>query len=630
MAVQESITSLITRALFGGLFVFFCQSVFAEKAAEDELPTIPVESSERFFDGFQLDGEGVSPFFDRANLLEKAPGLQIVSLGGPAQATTISLRGGRSQDSLVLLDGFLLNDPLAPAGSADLSEITNHQIKSLQVFLGPQSVRFGSGATGGVVLIESNQSRARSSLLLEGGIPNSQRLEAQIPTSFSTARLFTSFGFQRHLGSSVAASGDPATDNRLEKDQSTVGSMSFLFIPERGTESGWRLGGRWLEKNLELDNFGGAAGDDPDNRSLSQLGSLHVSFTSQPEGLAAFTPKEIRFHLGGQLGRRRDENPASAISSDASFGNFSSFRSQGRIETDWRLSELTLLTVGIEHRHEEGQSQSLSNGIESHFERRDMNAADLYSIVQFEVEKDSLSFGARGSQSSARQLALAQEVAWQRAISEGLRTQLRYATGFKYPTLFQLHSAYGDPDLQTEKVSQISWTTEVRGETWLSQVNLFSQKFSQLIDYDLTKQKYQNIQGLSAQGIEISIKNILNERLSLEWGGQSLRAREEGSGRAPSRKPELSAFAELQREGEFANLSVAGRWVGPREDQSPSGPERTKLGDYFIVDLSVVRSLTPAVKASLRAQNLLNRQYQNIVGYSSPGREIFLGVEGNF
>jgi vitamin B12 transporter len=51
-----------------------------------------------------------------------------------------------------------------------------------------------------------------------------------------------------------------------------------------------------------------------------------------------------------------------------------------------------------------------------------------------------------------------------------------------------------------------------------------------------------------------------------------------------------------------------------------------RLPGYQLVDLRVARKLSPAVRVSLKIDNLLDKTYQNTYAYNAPGRSVFLSL----
>jgi vitamin B12 transporter len=89
---------------------------------------------------------------DIGAILDQQTGLVVSRAGGPGGPATISIRGSSANEVLVLVDGVRLNSPLT--GEADLSLIPLSQVEQITIVRGAQAAQYGSGAVGGVVLIE--------------------------------------------------------------------------------------------------------------------------------------------------------------------------------------------------------------------------------------------------------------------------------------------------------------------------------------------------------------------------------------------------------------------------------------------------------------------------------------------
>ncbi len=88
-------------------------------------------------------------------LLEGVPGV-VVRRRGPGGEEEVSLRGGSSDQVLLLVDGVPVADPLT--GGVDLSRIPLAGVVRVEVLPGAHGARFGSGALSGVILVTTGRS----------------------------------------------------------------------------------------------------------------------------------------------------------------------------------------------------------------------------------------------------------------------------------------------------------------------------------------------------------------------------------------------------------------------------------------------------------------------------------------
>ncbi len=88
-----------------------------------------------------------------ADLVAGVTGVTVVRRGGPGSPATVSIRGSSADQVLVLVDGVPLNAPLT--GEADLGALALGNVARVVVVPGAASARYGSGALGGVILVET-------------------------------------------------------------------------------------------------------------------------------------------------------------------------------------------------------------------------------------------------------------------------------------------------------------------------------------------------------------------------------------------------------------------------------------------------------------------------------------------
>lgn len=79
--------------------------------------------------------------------------MPFVSTRGGHGESSLSLRGSRPEQVLVLIDGMPLNDPAT--GRADVSDLPLAALEGVSVTPGAAAAQFGSGASGGVVALRS-------------------------------------------------------------------------------------------------------------------------------------------------------------------------------------------------------------------------------------------------------------------------------------------------------------------------------------------------------------------------------------------------------------------------------------------------------------------------------------------
>src|SRR5262249_56004234 len=92
-----------------------------------------------------------------AEALRWAQGLGVFQSGGPGTTVDVRMRGGTPEQTLVLIDGAIVNS--AAIGSYDFANLTTDNIERIEILRGSQGMMWGSDAMGGVINITTKHGR---------------------------------------------------------------------------------------------------------------------------------------------------------------------------------------------------------------------------------------------------------------------------------------------------------------------------------------------------------------------------------------------------------------------------------------------------------------------------------------
>ena len=102
--------------------------------------------------------------------------------------------------------------------------------------------------------------------------------------------------------------------------------------------------------------------------------------------------------------------------------------------------------------------------------------------------------------------------------------------------------------------------------------------------------------------------------------------------RRPKHMASLSANYRFAADRGNLNLNL--NYNGPQLDMffSPTTftLNRVAMDAYTVLDLAATWKLTASFELTGRASNLLNEQYEEILGFVRPGRGVFAGLRGRF
>jgi vitamin B12 transporter len=86
-----------------------------------------------------------------SEVLKTVPGVSVQQSGGPGTQTSVFIRGSNSNHTLLLIDGINANDPSTANGAPDFAHFLTENLDRIEVVRGPMSTMYGSQAIGGVI-----------------------------------------------------------------------------------------------------------------------------------------------------------------------------------------------------------------------------------------------------------------------------------------------------------------------------------------------------------------------------------------------------------------------------------------------------------------------------------------------
>jgi vitamin B12 transporter len=599
-------------------------------------------------------------------VLRDVPGVVMSQTGASGGTTSLFLRGGNNNMTQVLLNGFRLNDV---GGGFDFSKLTTDNVDRIEVVKGPMSSLYGSDAMTGVVNIISRKGEGRPSLTLTsnwGGhaeghgnrnLISDQRLHFQ-----GAWRQFAwSIGYGNYYDYGILPVNNRYTANVLNSrlDFTPLEKLTFTFT------------------TLFLDQYSGfptsGGGDRLDSRVFGGVGldpDQNNTFNNLLLGLTAnYQPWEWWQHelsLGYLNLNSRYNNKANPdqvlfqtfdyFSRDLEDQYSLNYRSNFIVGDAARLGSTT--TLGLELRNERWKGWAHSWDwvgwrYTDDFTKASRGSVSCYLQEQLAfLNRFFLTFGGRFEDNSSFD-----RVEFSPRASAALRfpetdTTLRAAGGraIKAPSFYQTNSlnpfALGNPALKPEQ--NTSW--EVGVDQWYKdQVQLsltyFENNFTDLIQYIFPS--FFNIAKATSKGFEFALTlrpqqlpgftvrtayTYLTDLRVLDAGrlvslavipGQNL-----------LRRPRQTWSFDLNYVAKTWEVNLNGLYVGPRADLGyySGGTRRLCNGGYFIANLAgyytVVQDWGAVKRLQLmaRANNLLDKNYTEVFGYSSPRFNIIGGL----
>ncbi len=567
--------------------------------------------------------------------LKSVPGIDVVRSGGAGGNTSVFLRGANAEHTLVLIDGVEVNNPIATSRAFNFSDISLDNVERIEVLRGPQSTIYGSDAIGGVINVITKRGNGAPTAFasIEGG--SYETVIEKAGSSGAVGGAEYSVGLSREDSSSFSAADAALGNTEPDGYHNTSGSAKVGYETPIAR---FDLSGRIHNTNADIDNNGGAGQDDPNRHLNTNQYSMRAAASSKALLDALEQTASISF---AETSYQDNNDPDTLHPLDVLRSEFTGSMLKLDLLNTYSIDKDQRIILGVETEKERGDSDYASDGefgpFATTFEKKTARTngyfaqailggfSDLYSSFGIRVD-DHDRFGS--------------EVTWRVAPSYLVRaTDTRFkasvGTGFKAPSLYQLYSEFGREELDPEK----SLGYDVGVEQSFNEkavtvgISLFRNEFDDLISFDSNTFIFENIADATTQGVEVTAVAPLLERLTIRGSYTFTDTEDEATGEQLLRRSKHRANADLDYSFiPEAHAHVGVLYIGKRDDNDfASFPAtRIQLDDYALVYLSGSYELSNHLSLFARIDNLFDKEYQEVLGFGTPGASAFGGVKVSF
>jgi vitamin B12 transporter len=565
-------------------------------------------------------------------VLRDIPGVTIMQTGALGGGVSIYLRGAKPGQTLVMIDGVELNDPMSTDRSFDFAHLTTDNIERIEVVRGPQSTLYGSDAMAGVINIITKKGTGKPQVegYFEGGSHNT--FKESLSSSGSIDKFNYSVSISRLDSDGISSAADGS-----EKDSYQNTTISSKIGYKLFGNSELSLVARYTDARADIDN--GAYDDDPNDIAWSKQFAAKLAFdqaiTSWWNHCLSFSYNDIdrRFHNG------KDPSHPDDSSSDWYEGNTQKFEWQHNISpVEWNT-----LTAGFEYEVEAGksyyESDSLWGPYSSTQERKTVDNKGYYFQDQFKFwEKLYITPGVRIDDHELFGTKVTYKISTAFLISQtGTRLKANWGTGFKAPSIYQLYSSYGDPNLNPDESEGYDFGFEqsfFKDKLFFS-LMYFYNDYKDMVDWDSSSYKYKNIGKVITKGFEFGSKIRPLDSLTIGANFTYTETEDRDTGLELLRRPKWQANLSVDWKFiEKANIHLGVNYVGKREDvfYDSSTWSSVNITDeaYTTVRLGASYDITKNLQIFGRIENLFNTKYQEVYGYETLGCSLYAGIKASF
>ncbi|MEL7546126.1 MAG: TonB-dependent receptor [Pseudomonadota bacterium] len=541
--------------------------------------------------------------------LNAVPGVQIIRSGSFGALSSVSLRGLPSDQTLVVQDGVVLNNPASFGNGFNFANFDTVDIERIEVLRGAQSTLYGSDAIGGVINIVTKDGRDGfgADTFIEGGSFGTFRGAASVlgGNDLASGRVTVSGITTRGFSTADEANGNTEDDGF---DNITVSSKG-RFQPLENLAFDGLI--RYQDSENEFDGFDfvtGATDADEvaETQELSVAGfATHTLLNGRVENRVSVT-----YLLNDQV------NLSDGVPSFDAEGTRISAEYQGTVRpADW----ITVI-AGAEYDRQESQVEVGFGG------NQEIETISGFGLVQFQpVSFVTLNAGVRHDASPDFSDETTFSVSGVIEVPQtGTLLRGSYAEGFRAPTAGEFSF---NPDLFAEFSD--GWDIGLEQPLFDGRARFtltyFDQAIDDLIAFDLEAFTFVNIQEFSSDGVEVALDARVTDWLTVNAAYTHTDAVNLSTEIAAGNQPDDRFAVEFAAEPtDRLSLSLGITYNGEEEDGA------NILDDFVLVNLRGAYALTDKLELFARIENLTDANYQDNFGFGTAPLSGFGGVRARF
>lgn len=540
------------------------------------------------------------------DLLTGLNGMNITNNGGPGKTTSLFIRGTESDHILVLIDGIKVGS--ATSGSTAFEDLPLDQIERIEIVRGPRSSLYGTEAIGGVIQIFTRKGGT--------GMKPSFNLGAG---SYGTKTISGGLSGGNENSWFNMSIGHTQTDG-FDSCENTLTAGCYVIEPDddgyKRDNASLRLGHRFAN-HAEVDfNLLQTQGENEYDGGI--YSGNENDFKQQVLGVKASLPVTDAWFASATVGKSTDELESRL--NGMFISEFNTTRHTASVQNDISIRDNVLLTLGIDYLKDKVSTSAYTANTRDNI--------GVFVQSQSEHGKHRLNFSLRQDDNEQFNTHTTGSVAWGYAFNDQLSFTSSYGTAFKAPSFNELYYPYyGEINLKPEesRTIEVGLSQHHPRLTW--EISAYQTKVDDLIAYDASIFKANNINAARIQGLEVMASTgldnwLLNANFSLMKTKNE--SNDANNGNQLARRANNSLRIDIDHTLPAVQIGTTINLHGSRYDDAAN---TVKVPGYSTIDLRLEKTIGQHWLMQAKVANLLDKDYQTVAYFNQPGRNFMFNVK---
>ncbi|HBD26857.1 TonB-dependent siderophore receptor [Flavobacterium sp.] len=573
-----------------------------------------------------------------ANVLSQVAGVEIngnQSFNGKNLGYYI--RGGRNRQVAIYIDGVPVSDASGINIEYDLRLIPVEQIEKIEVMKGASSTLYGTGAATGVINITLKKSAKKEisgNAYINMGTQNTSETSKTSAQDFnqglSVNGTVNKVSYMTTLNSTETKGMSEAAGEDFEED--TFSRVNVL--QKIGFKANDKLSFEFFVnydriKNTFDNSFDGiiANADDLNNNSFSE--QFRIGFLPKYK----YNKGEFAINAGAST-IDRVLNISNSWSGTIDNYNYSGRSASIDAFNKYNFSKQVYLVIGAQYQYFDMTQKDAYTDVAR--EGAKFNLFDPYATVVFNSEFGlNINAGVRFNTHSE----YGSQVVYNFNPSYSfenlpLKVLASYSTAFITPSLYQLYGPYGNLDLTPEENATAEFGFESQlldKKLTINAVGFYREEentFGFYYNSATFESYYINIDGTyNAKGVEASVRYSLSERFNIGGNYTFTQVEEQLNRLIPKHKGNVDLNYKFKRGTFGINYQYVDHRSDAYYDSNIWATQAVNLAAYQLVNSNISYELLPnRLHIFGTVTNILNDDFQELIGYNTRGRNFKLGL----
>lgn len=557
-------------------------------------------------------------------ILRYIPGL-VIRQNAAGKLTSLSIRGGNSGSTMIMVDGMPLTDAAGINNDIDLSSIPVDNIEKVEIVKGPLSASLGAAAMNGAINIITKKGG-------EKPVQAAAQLQSSILSQYFTGnasiygsknmidyRINAAYLYDENVSSAAYKYGN------TENDPDAMGHFSAYISAAPVDESKTSFYIDYTDRTSDLDNGGGANNDNTDymQKTKRVTAAFKTSYLYndiwEPSLNINYTYQDRIYGSSSQI-KDNQNDIFDGHSLNADFQN-----------NIYIIDEFTL-TAGINY--EFNQIYSKTAVLENNKNKNSyagylqamINLFDSWNtIIAFRgLKVDNIDFIPLYRISSVYDIT-----------PVDIQIKAAAGNGAMSPSLYQLYDpVFGNSNLKLQEsfAYEAGFSHGLFDKMIVYGISWFDNYYNNMIAYgsyidenNSIKTGFYNEAKTHTRGIEADFKispvKYINFGAAYTWL-QTFNI----DGNPLARRPEhqVTAFINIIP---IKALKINIGFIYNGESVATVYENSSINDDYFLLNANISYQINDNIQVYIKGTNLTNTQYEEIYGYGTKGIEIFAGLK---